>query len=189
MSRLHRVTEEEIAAAQLRLVTDKNLGRRSPVVVVRIASMTAGDVLELPDDDADSDPSASAAEAGREQKVKPEPEGTRKPPSGATGEFKFARALAMADSNAMAEYARLIGERASTEGTAVDVVDLALRANLAGPHHHAKEDLVQTASEFEHLVTDYVRTLGPTDTRTLAVRKMLAELRVVMALTDFYRID
>ncbi|MGW4057791.1 hypothetical protein ACWEGE_05905 [Amycolatopsis sp. NPDC004747] len=50
MSWLHHVTEEEIAAAQLRLVSDENLGRSSPAVVYRLAEMLPGDLLELPGD-------------------------------------------------------------------------------------------------------------------------------------------
>jgi tetratricopeptide (TPR) repeat protein len=41
-----RVTEEQIAAAQLRIVLDEKLGRHTPDVVRRIAAMAGGDSVE-----------------------------------------------------------------------------------------------------------------------------------------------
>jgi molecular chaperone DnaK (HSP70) len=45
MSEPHRVTEEQIAAAQLRLRLDEKSGRRTAAVIRRIAGMRAGDVI------------------------------------------------------------------------------------------------------------------------------------------------
>jgi Flp pilus assembly protein TadD len=43
MNRLPEITEEHVAAAQLRIVLDNKLGRQTPDVIRRIAEMTIGD--------------------------------------------------------------------------------------------------------------------------------------------------
>jgi hypothetical protein len=50
MSRSHHLTDEEIAAAQLRVVLDEKLGRTTPELVTRIANALPGDPITLGDE-------------------------------------------------------------------------------------------------------------------------------------------
>lgn len=61
MSRSHRLTDEEIIAAQLRIVLDEKLGRTTPELVTRIANALPGDPVVLTGEPADAEPPSPEA--------------------------------------------------------------------------------------------------------------------------------
>ncbi|MBB1155040.1 MULTISPECIES: hypothetical protein [Amycolatopsis] len=162
MSRLHHVTEEEIAAAQLRLVTDRNLRRTSPAVVTAIAQMVVGDVLELPGAD---DRTAIRA-----------PESASSIPSSdnpaVAAEAQRLLDVISSETHQAGRLASLLVEALQPSEEA----RLALAQQRIQSESGTSGNVAQKIADWEALLADMVRVLGPDDPRTLQARASLARM-------------